>query len=123
MGIPVDARDRNGMTAFLEASRQRRYALARKLLELGANPLATNGIGENALHLLSYHLPKFHSIDEVKATREYVRDLISRGLNRQQKDRAGMTPGEWARDREELARGISVYNPNEERLSRILAAP
>jgi ankyrin repeat protein len=51
LGIPLDARDKDGYTPFMDAVLERRWDLATLLLEKGADPLVTNNEGYNILGL------------------------------------------------------------------------
>jgi ankyrin repeat protein len=54
-GAPIDARDSEGQTVLLRAVRLENLAIARLLLEKGANAGAADPTGDSALHLAAGH--------------------------------------------------------------------
>ncbi|HXH55213.1 MAG TPA: ankyrin repeat domain-containing protein [Gammaproteobacteria bacterium] len=51
---PLEAPDREGNTAFMQAIKHKRWAVARKLIELGANINAENNAGETPFSLAAF---------------------------------------------------------------------
>ena len=51
MGVDIDAKDKDGNTALMSACLQHHVHIARKLIELGANPMAANLGGFSALDI------------------------------------------------------------------------
>lgn len=106
-GVPLEARDRRGQTPFLTAVRNCRFISALELLHRGADPLATNRLGETAFHLMGQIFPDWHVPEKIPHLKILCRILISRGLKPHQPNLLGFTAIEEAERRrtEELLGG------------------
>jgi uncharacterized protein len=135
-GIPVDARNNDGETLLLQAVFKNRYASAKVLLELGANPKAIDLVGsspsQNAGHrsiemckLFLSHGARIDDQDGMGETMlmnaarstgnfEIVKFLVDSGANVNLRSKNGETAiGVALRMRQQFQESInSTFNPN-----------